>query len=67
LRRYIAAYAIGYIINYLALWSLVDIGGFPHQYVQGVMIFLLAGMLFIMQKYWVFALKPFKTNLKESA
>jgi len=57
LRRYITAYGVGYAINYLALWILVDKLGLPHQWVQGFMIFALAGMLFLMQKYWVFSRK----------
>ncbi len=52
--RYCAAYGIGYIVNLLAFILLVDQGGLPHQLVQGVMIFVVAGLLFLAQKYWVF-------------
>lgn len=54
LLRYIAAYAFGYAFNLAALLLLVDRWGWPHQWVQGVMIFFLAGMLFLLQRYWVF-------------
>ena len=52
--RYASAYAAGYVINFLALMVLVDQSGLSHQLVQGFMIFLLAGMLFLVQKFWVF-------------
>jgi putative flippase GtrA len=52
--RYLTAYALGYVFNLAVLMILVDRWGWPHQWVQGVMIFVLAGMLFLMQRYWVF-------------
>lgn len=57
--RYILSYAFGYLLNLAALLILVDWVHWPHQIVQGVMIFILAAMLFLLQKYWVFA----KTSL----
>jgi putative flippase GtrA len=56
--RYCAAYAIGYVVNFLALLLLVDRLRYPHQLVQGVMIVLLALMLFALQKFWVFRPAP---------
>lgn len=53
--RYAAAYAIGYFVNLLALMLLVDQAGLPHQLVQGVMILVVAVLLFLAQRYWVFA------------
>jgi putative flippase GtrA len=53
--RYCAAYGLGYVINIGVLFILVDLRGYPHQLVQGVMILSLALMLFLIQKYWVFA------------
>lgn len=52
--RYCTAYAIGYVVNLLALYVLVDRAGYRHQVVQGVMIVTLAILLFLLQKYWVF-------------
>jgi putative flippase GtrA len=52
--RYLAAYAGGYFFNLLALILLVDRAGFPHQLIQGVMIFVVAVVLFVAQRYWVF-------------
>lgn len=57
--RYILSYAFGYLLNLAALLILVDWAHWPHQIVQGAMIFILAAMLFLLQKYWVFA----KTSL----
>ncbi len=52
--RYALAYAIGYVVNLLALILLVDQAGLPHQWVQGVMILFIAVLLFLAQRYWVF-------------
>jgi putative flippase GtrA len=52
--RYATAYALGYFINLFALVLLVDKVGLPHQLVQGVMILVVAVMLFMAQRYWVF-------------
>lgn len=52
--RYISIYIAGYIFNLIALMLLVDHWGWPHQWVQGVMIFIIAGVLFLLQRYWVF-------------
>ena len=54
LLRYAAVYAAGYVINFLALIVLVDQAGQPHKVVQGIMIFAIAGMLFLAQRFWVF-------------
>jgi putative flippase GtrA len=53
--RYIVSYALGYGINFVGLWLFVDLAGFAHELVQGVMIITLAFMLFALQKWWVFA------------
>jgi len=52
--RYIVSYALGYFINLVALIVLVDRMQYPHQIIQGIMIFVLAVMLFLLQKFWVF-------------
>lgn len=52
--RYATAYALGYVVNLSALMLLVDQMGLPHQWVQGVMIVVVAVMLFLAQRYWVF-------------
>ncbi|MGQ9686807.1 MAG: GtrA family protein [Thiobacillaceae bacterium] len=60
--RYASAYAFGYVFNLVMLVLLVDRWGWPHQWVQGAMIFVLAGLLFLLQRYWVFA-PPAKATL----
>lgn len=52
--RYCIAYAIGYILNIAALYIFVDKIGFPHQAIQAIMIFVLAVILFLLQKFWIF-------------
>ena len=52
--RYATVYMLGYAINLLALVLLVDQAGLQHQLVQGVMILVVAAMLFMAQRYWVF-------------
>ena len=51
---YIAIYAFGYVVNWIALYVLVDRLAYPHQLVQGCMIIVLAVLLFILQKFVVF-------------
>lgn len=52
--RYALTYVGGYFLNLLLLWWLVDEFGWPHPYVQGVLIFVVAGFIFLSQKLWVF-------------
>ncbi len=52
--RYFAVYGFGYALNFFVLLVLVDHLRLPHEIVQGVMIFALAVMLFLLQRYWVF-------------
>lgn len=54
--RYVAAYALGYALNLALLWLLVDVGAWPHAPVQGLLILVVAGCLFLMHKFWVFRL-----------
>lgn len=54
LLRYCASYALGYLINLVALLVLVDDLGYPHQIVQGILVLSLAVLLFLLQKFWVF-------------
>jgi putative flippase GtrA len=54
-RRYVASYAIGYVVSLALMWIAVDRIGLPHAWVQlGIMGFLAVG-LFLSQRYWVFA------------
>jgi putative flippase GtrA len=54
LLRYIGAYAIGYAINFIGLWLLVDRFAVAHEIVQGGMTLCLPVVLFSLQRYWVF-------------
>ena len=52
--RYLAAYAAGYVLNLAALALFVDAWGLAHQGVQAAMVIVIAALLFLAQKYWVF-------------
>lgn len=52
--RYVAAYAVGYIVNYSVLVVFVDRLGYPHAYVQAVSIVIVAIFLFAAFKLFVF-------------
>ncbi|HPE72087.1 MAG TPA: GtrA family protein [Candidatus Competibacter sp.] len=52
--KYIAAYGLGYLFNLFALLLLVDLLRVPHEIVQGILILVLAVLLFLLQKFWVF-------------
>lgn len=54
LLRYFLVYFLGYLVNWSALFLLVDQAGLAHQWVQGIMILALAVGFFLAQKYWVF-------------
>lgn len=52
--RYVAAYAIGYVVNYGILVVFVDHLGYPHAYVQAGAIVIVACYLYIALKFLVF-------------
>lgn len=52
--RYIIAHILGYFLNLLTLIVMVDHLGYPHQGVQALAIFIVAGFLFLLFKFFVF-------------
>ncbi|MEM5786754.1 MAG: GtrA family protein [Syntrophobacteraceae bacterium] len=52
--RYLVAHGIGYGANMLLLYIFVDRLAFPHQLVQAAAIFVVAGILFLLFRYFVF-------------
>jgi putative flippase GtrA len=56
--RYWVAYASLYVANIVLLIIFVDIAGFDHRVVQGVLILVIGLVLFALQKYWVFSKLP---------
>ena len=52
--RYIVAQVSGYLINFVILLAFVDKLGYPHQWVQAVAIFVVAGFLFVAFRHFVF-------------
>jgi putative flippase GtrA len=55
LGRYLIAHGMGFGLNLLLLWLLVDQWRWPHQLVQAFAIVAVACMLFALSRYWVFA------------
>lgn len=58
--RYLIAYALGYLLNLSLLWLAVDLLHLPHRGVQAAAIVVVALSLFVLHRYWVFALPPLK-------
>jgi len=54
LLRYALAHFAGYGVNFAMLFILSDQLKLPHQFVQAAAIFVVAGVLFLMFKYFVF-------------
>ena len=55
LAKYILIYGGAYITNLLGLMFFVDYLKLPHAIVQGVMILLVAVLVFLLQRHWVFS------------
>jgi len=60
--RYLITHFLGYLIN---LFCFVDRLGFPHQSVQAVAIFVVAGFIFIASKFFVFR-NPVSSDVSKS-
>lgn len=54
LLRYVIAHCLGYGVNVLMLYVFSDKLLFPHQLVQAAAIFVVAGILYLMFRYFVF-------------
>ena len=52
--RYFIAHLIGYSINIFILYVFVDLIGYSHISVQAAAIFVVAGVLFLLFRYYVF-------------
>jgi putative flippase GtrA len=53
--RYLGAYGGCYLVQLSILYIFIDYLGMQHTIVQGVAICLMACLLFILQKYWIFS------------
>jgi putative flippase GtrA len=53
--RYALAHCAGYGVNVAMLYIFSDMLKFPHQAVQAAAIFVVAGVLFLVFRYFVFA------------
>ena len=52
--RYAITYVVGYLLNLAGLLALVDWWGFPHEIVQACLIAVVAVLMFVAQRTWVF-------------
>ena len=52
--KYCISYSIGYFLNFIILFYFVDFLNFPHRYVQLIAIIIVALLLFIMLRFFVF-------------
>jgi putative flippase GtrA len=60
--RFVLAYAMAYILNFLSMWVAVDRMGMAHYLVQGVNLVVISALLFVAQKYWIFFDRPVAEN-----
>ncbi len=60
--HYLIVYIAGYMINFFALYMLVDTFDHPHQIVQGIMIIVIASFTFLCLKFWVFKNKSCESS-----
>jgi putative flippase GtrA len=56
--RYVLAHFIGYSVNIAMLYVFSDRLMYPHQLVQAVAIFVVAGILYLLFRYFVFPNRP---------
>lgn len=60
--RFFTVYASIYLLNFICMWVTVDRIGIPHYLVQAANILISSVLLFIAQKYWVFATRSSNGN-----
>lgn len=60
--RFLTAYVTAYMLNLFCMWVAVDHMRIPHYLVQAVNIIVISALLFIVQKYWIFAANPADAN-----
>lgn len=56
--RYAVAHLVGYGVNIGMLYLFSDLFKFPHQMVQAVAIIVVAGVLYLLFRYFVFPNRP---------
>ncbi len=52
--RYLQAHLAGYLTNLSILYVFTDLLGYPHPLIQAIAIFAVAGILFILFRFYVF-------------
>lgn len=59
--RYVLAHFIGYSVNIGMLYIFSDRLRYPHQLVQAIAIFVVAAVLFLLFRYFVFSNRPLRS------
>jgi len=64
LYRYLISHSIGYLLNLTLLSIFVQILGFPHELVQAAAVLIVAVLLYLLLRFYVFAhdLKPLQSD-----
>jgi putative flippase GtrA len=52
--KYLTVYSFAYLFDLGCLMVFVDVLGYPHQIIQGILIIVVALMLYYLQSRWVF-------------
>ncbi|OOO28598.1 GtrA family protein [Agrobacterium sp. YIC 4121] len=52
--RFVLIYLAGWVLNLILLETFVDKLGYPHSFVQGIAIVIVAAVLFVLQRHFVF-------------
>lgn len=65
--RYGLAHVVGYLTNIGLLFLFVDLFGYPHEAVQLVAIFIVAGQLFLIFRFFVFKTRSSFHNVTRAA
>lgn len=50
----LAAYGVGYAVNLATFYFMVDRFHWRHEVVQGMLVFIVGGIIFVLFRYWVF-------------
>lgn len=60
--RYFSLYGMLYFTNILVLMVMIDFLHYPHSLVQASVIMVFIPIVFLVQRYWVFARDPAATS-----
>lgn len=59
--KFLLVYALGYLLNFSALYYFVGHLHLPHEWVQAIVIVFLACTFFCLQRFWIFRKESIST------